>query len=303
MIITPPSLTKGDSIGIVCPAGYMPYEKAQTCIDTLRNWGYTVKTGVTLGSQFHYFSGTDEERLNDLQQMLDDPSIKAILCGRGGYGVSRIIDRLDFTQFTKNPKWLIGFSDITVLHAHITRQYNIATLHAPMAGAFNGGDFENEFIQSLHNVLQGNVYQYTCAAHILNRPGNATGELVGGNLSLVAHLVGSKSGFETKNRILFLEDVGEYLYNIDRMFIQLKRSGMLDGLAGIILGGFSEMKDTVIPFGAEVHEVIKEHVNEFSYPVCFGFPVSHERENYALKMGVLHELVVGKEDVLLKEIQ
>ncbi len=302
MITVPPYLKKGDTIGIVCPAGYMPYEKAATCIETLKQWGYQVKAGKTLGNQFHYFSGTDAERLADLQEMLDDAKIKAILFGRGGYGMSRIIDQLDFKQFKKNPKWLIGFSDITVLHAHVYRQFNIATLHAPMAGAFNDGENEKEFVQSLRKALKGTAANYSCAPHLLNRAGKAEGELVGGNLSLVAHLVGSVSSFQTKGKILFLEDLGEYIYNIDRMMIQLKRAGMLQSLAGLVLGGFTEIKDTTIPFGTDVLSAIHSHVKEFGYPVCFDFPVSHEKNNYALKVGVRHSLTVSKTKTILKEV-
>ncbi len=302
MIRIPSYLKKGDTIGIVCPSGYMDYEKATTCIDVLQQWGYRVAIGKTLGNRFHYFSGTDAERLQDLQMMLDDTSVKAILCGRGGYGMSRIIDQLNFTRFKKNPKWLIGFSDITVLHAHVNSRLNIATLHAHMAGAFNEDGYKNEFVQSLKKALKGNRSNYTCAAHSLNRTGQSAGELIGGNLSLVAHLIGSASTYTTKGKILFLEDVGEYIYHIDRMFIQLKRSGMLQELAGLIIGGFSEIKDTTTPFGMDVFAAIQSHVAGFTYPVCYDFPVSHEKNNYALKIGVMHELKVGKQLVRLKEI-
>jgi muramoyltetrapeptide carboxypeptidase len=303
MIKIPPYLSKGDAVGIICPAGYMPYEKAATCIEVLQQWGYKVRIGKTLGNQFHYFSGTDEERLSDLQMMLDDKEIKAILCGRGGYGMSRIIDKLDFTSFKKNPKWLIGFSDITVLHAHVYERFNIATLHAPMAAAFNDDEYENEFIQSLRKALKGAVSNYSCDTHSMNRTGKAEGELVGGNLSLVAHLIGSVSSFKTKGKILFLEDVGEYIYNVDRMVIQLKRNGMLQHVAGLVIGGFSEMKDTTTPFGADVFSAIQSHVKEYDYPVCFDFPVSHEKNNYALKVGVKHQLSVSKNKVVLKELR
>lgn len=302
MIRTPPYLKKGDLIGIVCPAGFMPREKAETCIRVLQEWGYRVREGKTLGSRFHYFSGTDAERLADLQSMLDDTEVKAVLCGRGGYGMSRIIDGLDFTRFKKNPKWLVGFSDITVLHAHVYQQYTIATLHAPMAAAFNDGEYENVFVQSLRKSLQGITSKYNCDTHALNRIGAGTGELVGGNLSLIAHLVGSRSCFETRGRILFLEDVGEYLYNTDRMMLQLKRSGMLQSLAGLVIGGFTDMKDTTMPFGSDVYSIMYSHVKEFAYPVCFGFSVSHEKNNYALKVGIKHMLAVTKNKVTLQEI-
>jgi len=298
----PPYLQPGDTIALVCPAGYMDPERAQTCIDTLRVWGYKVNIGATLVSHSeNYFSGTDEERLTDLQQALDDPSVKAILCGRGGYGLSRIVDRINFSAFRKDPKWIIGFSDVTVLHAHILSNYKIATLHAPMAGAFNDGGADGEYIASLRHALEGEKARYTCDVHPLNRKGEAVGLLAGGNLSLLAHLAGTSSDVKTKGKILFLEDVGEYLYNIDRMLYQLKRNGRLDRLAGLIIGGFTDLKDTTRPFGKTVYEIIHDIVREYDYPVCFGFPVSHGKENYALKVGEGYKLKVGKHKVILEE--
>jgi len=298
----PPYLKRGDVIGIVAPAGYMPFEKMQTCIDILNDWGYHVKTGDTVYSQSQtYFSGTDAQRLSDVQQMLDDPEVKAILCARGGYGVSRIIDQLSFKKFRKHPKWLIGFSDITVFHSHIHSNYKIPTLHAPMAAAFNDDEYNNPYVQSLKAALAGELAEYECSAHEFNQEGKAEGVLVGGNLALLAHLVGTPSDIKTKNKILFLEDVGEYLYNIDRMFLQLKRSGKLEKLAGLIIGGFTDNKDTERPFGKTVYEIIQEHVATYSYPICYGFPVSHEKENYALKIGVEYTLTVAANGVQLTE--
>ena len=302
MVKIPAYLKPGDTIGITCPAGYMSREKAQTCINTLQSWGYEVTIGNNLGSEsVNYFSGTDEERLNELQAMLDNDSIKAILCGRGGYGVGRIIEQLDFKSFKKNPKWVIGFSDITNLHSHIYSNYKISTLHAPMAGAFNDGGAEGEYVLSLKNALEGKKIKYECAVHDFNRKGEAIGELAGGNLALLAHCVGTSSDIKTKGRILFIEDIGEYLYNVDRMLYQLKRSGKLDRPAGLIIGGFTDMKDTERPFGKTVEEIIKEAVAEYDYPVCFDFPVSHGKENYALKVGVGYKLKVGKTKVTLEE--
>jgi muramoyltetrapeptide carboxypeptidase len=301
MTIIPPYLSKGDTIGVICPAGFMPAEKAETCLSVLQQWGYRVRVGKTLGNQYNYFSGTDEDRLNDLQEMLDDKSVNAILCARGGYGAGRIIDGLDFKKFRKKPKWIIGFSDITVLHAHLLRRYNIASLHAPMAAAFNNDEYKNQYVQSLQRALEGKKAKYKTISHQYNKAGKASGKLAGGNLSLVAHLTGTPSDFKTAGKILFLEDVGEYIYNIDRMLYQLKRSGKLDKLAGLIIGGFTEAKDTAIPFGKDVYEVIHEVVKDYQYPICFQFPLSHDRENYALKIGVEYKLVVGGEGVTLKE--
>ena len=225
--------------------------------------------------------------------------------------MGRIIDQLDFTKFKKNPKWVIGFSDITVLHAHLFTKIKMASLHAPMAAAFNEGPLkepggqgsanENEFIQSLHHAIIGKKARYICAAHPFNRTGTAMAELVGGNLSLLAHLTGTPSAINTKNKILFIEDIGEYIYNIDRMMYQLKRSGQLDNLAGLIVGGFTDMKDTERPFGKTAYEVIKEIIAPYNFPVCFNFPVSHGKENYALKVGIVYNLKVSKTKTQLSE--
>jgi muramoyltetrapeptide carboxypeptidase len=303
MITIPPYLNPGDTIGIVCPAGYMAFEKAQTCIDTLKAWGFKVKTGKTLGGNSgNYFSGTDDERLHDLQQMLDDDSVKAVLCGRGGYGAGRIVERINFKKFKKNPKWIIGYSDVTVFLSHIYRNYKIAGMHSPMAAAFNNGGANNEYVLSIKHLLTGGSADYSCAPHPFNQTGEAEGALVGGNLSLIAHLSGTSSDIKTKGKILFLEDVGEYLYNVDRMFWQLDRSGKLDKLAGLIIGLFTDMKDTERPFGKPVFDIIKDITAAYDYPVCFGFPVSHSDENYPLKTGVPHRLIVTNEKVQLKEL-
>ena len=298
----PPYLKQGDTIGIVAPAGFMPFEKMQTCVDTLQEWGYQVKLGdTTHSSSTNYFSGTDEERLEDLQKMMDDKSVQAILCARGGYGTSRIIDKINFRKFKKRPKWIVGFSDITVLHAHLYAQYGIASLHAPMAAAFNDGEAHNLFIQSLKNALEGKPANYQVATHQFNKTGKVKAELVGGNLCMLAHLTGTPSDISTKGKILFLEDIGEQLYNIDRMFYQLKRSGKLENLAGLIIGGFTDNQDTERPFGKSAEEIINDHVSQYKYPVCFGFPVSHEKENYALKVGGRYSLRITEEAVVLQE--
>jgi muramoyltetrapeptide carboxypeptidase len=302
MIKTPSYLQAGDTIGMLCPAGYMNFEKAQTCIDAFESWGYKIKIGKTLGGDSqNYFSGNDKERLADFQKMLDADEVKAVFCARGGYGIGRIIEQVDFKKFKKNPKWVIGFSDVTILHSHIYSNYKIASMHAPMASAFNNDEYKNEFVQSLKNVLEGKKIKYDCTIHESNKKGEAVGELVGGNLTLLAHLIGSSSDIKTKGKILFLEDVGEYLYNIDRMFYQLKRNGKLNKLGGLIIGGFSDMKDTERPFGKNVYEIINDVLKEYDYPVCFNFPASHKKENYALKIGVGYKLKIGENKVTLEE--
>ena len=300
MVEIPAYLDRGDTIGVVCPAGYMAMERVQQCLQILQAWGFKLKVGKTVGgNSTNYFSGTDKERLTDFQEMLDDDEVKAVLCARGGYGIGRIIEQIKFKKFAKQPKWIIGFSDVTVLHAHIYSNYKIATLHAPMAGAFNEG--ENEFVLSLRSALTGTSAKYEVKPHEFNKIGMASGELVGGNLALLTHICGTSSDIKTKNRILFLEDVGEYLYNVDRMLYQLKRNGKFDKLSGVIIGGFTENKDTDRPFGKTVFEIIHEIFQEFDYPICFGFPVSHGIENYALKIGVEYNLSISSGKVILEE--
>ncbi len=300
MITIPPYLQRGNTIGITCPAGYMPKQKADACIATLQEWGFEVMVGKTVGSASkNYFSGTDEERANELQAMLDDKNIHAILFGRGGYGMSQIIDRLDFKKFKKNPKWLIGFSDITVLHTHIFSNYKIVTLHAPMVGAFNQ---KSIYIDHLHNALLGKKAHYSFPLHPNNQLGSNKGILLGGNLTLLANVIGTPSDYSTKGKILFIEDIGEYLYSIDRLLMQLKRAGKLKSLAGLIVGGFTDMKDTERPYGKKVQDIIKEIVQEYKYPICYNCPISHNKENVAVKIGITYELKVTKSKVSLKEI-
>ncbi|MEO7523727.1 MAG: LD-carboxypeptidase [Ferruginibacter sp.] len=303
MIKIPPYLKQGNTIGITCPAGYMASGKVTVCVNTLRVWGYHVRVGKTVGSDSqNYFSGTDDERMQELQAMLDDKNIHAILFGRGGYGMGRIIDGLNFKKFIKNPKWLIGYSDITVLHNHLLSNYNIASMHAPMAGAFNDIENSKEYLDALQNAITGKKASYSCATHELNRKGDAAGVLTGGNLSLLTNIIGTGSDFDTKNKILFIEDIGEYFYQVDRMLYQLKRSGKFDKLRGLIIGGFTDMKDTERPFGKSMDEILKESVKEYDFPVCFNFPVSHGKENLALKIGVAYQLKVTGKKTILKEI-
>ncbi|MEO5985314.1 MAG: LD-carboxypeptidase [Ferruginibacter sp.] len=288
---------------MTCPAGYMPAEKAATCISTLEAWGYEVVVGKTLGStSTNYFSADDLTRAQELQSMMNDKSVKAILFGRGGYGMGRIIDMLHFKKFKKNPKWLIGFSDITVMHTHLLTNYNIASLHAPMAAAFNDGEQNSTYILSLRDALKGEKAFYTCDTHKYNQDGKAKGILIGGNLALLANVIGTVSDFETKNKILFIEDIGEYLYNIDRMLYQLKRIGKFKNIAGLVLGGFTDMKDTEKPFGKTMEDILKDITRTLNCPVCYNFPVSHGIENVALKIGVEYELLVSPGKIHLKEI-
>jgi muramoyltetrapeptide carboxypeptidase len=300
MITIPPYLKKGQTIGITCPAGYMDKERANACITTLQSWGFDVMVGKTVGSKSkNYFSGTDEERADELQAMLDDDQIHAIIFGRGGYGVTRIIDQLNFKKFYQHPKWLIGFSDITALHCHVLKNHKIATLHAPMAGAFNDNNF---FINQLHQTIIGKKLNYKIDSHPFNQIGETTGKLVGGNLALLCNIIGTKSDFDTKNKILFIEDVGEYLYTIDRMLRQLKRAGKFEKVSGLIFGGFTDLKDTERKFGKTIEEIIKEVIQDYAVPVAFQFPISHNKENLAVKIGVTYQLKITKSTTYLKEI-
>lgn len=291
-ILAPPPLSAGSKIGLICPAGFMPPENMQTCVETLTAWGFQVCKGKTTATRHHYFSGTDAERLADLQRMLDDTSVDAILCARGGYGVSRIIDYVNWTRFSKNPKWIIGFSDITVLHSHLLSNLSIASLHAPMAAAFNETPSDNYYINAWRATVLGEKQTYYSNPQPYNISGSCEGVLAGGNLSILIHLLGTKSEFDYNNKILFLEDVGEYIYSIDRMFVQLKRAGKLQQIAGLIIGGFTDSKDTTMPFGTDVYSAIHEHTKDLKIPVCFDFPISHNRENVAIKHGCRYRLTV-----------
>jgi muramoyltetrapeptide carboxypeptidase len=300
---TPPYLKSGDTVGIVCPAGYMPAERILPCVNTLKSWGFRVKIGKTVGGiSSNYFSGTDEERLEDLQEMLDDEEVAAILFGRGGYGLSRIIEKISFKKFRKSPKWILGYSDITLLHAHIYANFEIATGHTGMAGAFQDADQEDPYIHSILDLLTGTKLKFSCEPHAFNKRGEAEAVLMGGNLTLLAHTVGGPSDFKTKNLILFIEDIGEYLYNVDRMLYQLKGAGKFNKPAALIIGSFTEMKDTERPFGQDAYEIIRDTLSEYDFPVCYGFPVGHVKENNAMKCGVEYMLKIGKEKVVLEEI-
>ena len=299
-IIIPPYLKKGDRIGMVCPASCMDIAQTDTCRQTLESWGFKVVMGNTVGIRDISFSGSDEERLVDLQAMLDDNSIRAIVCARGGYGTGRIIDDIDWRKFRKNPKWIVGFSDITVLHSFLYTRLNTASLHGPMANAFNNGGYDSVWTQSLKKALTGKKINYKIPGSPLNRKGTAQGPLVGGNLALIAHQVGTPSDLNTKGAILFLEDVGEVLYNIDRMMIQLDRAGKFKELAGLIIGGFTDSRDTEKPFGQTLENIISSRIEKYAFPVCYGFPVSHDEPNLALKTGLNYTLKVGK-SVVLKE--
>lgn len=299
----PPYLKKGDLIGITCPSSKMELHTAQYAAGILESWGFRVHFGITVGTSFHNFSAPDELRLEELQDMMDDPGIKAIVFGRGGYGMICILDKINFSKFRKHPKWLCGYSDITALHAHLQQRHNIASLHSMMCSGITVATKDNVYVNSLREALTGKRSNYTCAVHPMNREGKATGKLTGGNLSLLANVSGSRSQVDTKGKILVLEDIGEYRYNIDRMMYNLKRAGSLEDLAGLVVGSFTEGRETETPFGQTEYEIIRNMVEEYDYPVCYGFPVGHQEENFALKMNVQHELKITEKGVTLKEVK
>ncbi|PSL50221.1 muramoyltetrapeptide carboxypeptidase [Chitinophaga niastensis] len=306
--LVPPYLKPGDIIGITCPAGYIKRDEIQAAIRIMESWGFNIRIGKTVGARDYSFGGTDTERLQDLQTMLNDNDIKAIMCGRGGYGTARIVDKLDFKKFQQKPKWVIGFSDATVLHCHISRHFGIASLHSKMCNSFPD-DFSKaepvvqDTIMSIYQALTGKKMQYSAAPDNKNRKGNARGVLTGGNLSIIQSLSATDSEIDTNGKILFLEEVGEYPYSLDRMLGTLARSHKLDNLAGLIIGGFNRIKpdDPGEEFGKTVYDMVLEKVKDFSYPVCFNFPVGHQKNNYALKCGMMHSLSVSDDKVTLKE--
>lgn len=295
----PNPIQKGDTVGLLALASKIDFEVLRPAIELMENvWGLKVILGESLMSEYHQFAGTDTMRAKDFQMMLDDPKIKAIFSARGGYGSSRLLDSVDFTTFQKQRKWVVGFSDITAVHCHI-HTLNIESLHGTMPKLFlqEGGE---ESLESLRKVLFGEEINYKTEPHQRNRLGATNGQLIGGNLAILIHLIGSKSDINYDGKILFLEDVNEYLYNIDRMMIQLKRSGKLQKLVGLIVGSFSDCQDDEVPFGKTANEIIQEAVADYNFPVCYGFPVGHEVNNWAMPCGREMSLLVEEYGVSLK---
>jgi muramoyltetrapeptide carboxypeptidase len=284
-MIIPPFLKQGSTIGIVATARKLTWEELEPTVGLLADAGFKVRTGQRMFGVENQFAGSDDDRASDMQRMLDDPDINAILCARGGYGTVRIIDKLDFIEFQKHPKWLCGFSDITVLHTHINQNCGVATLHSSMPLSMKDLPENHVQVTTLINSLKGELPSYDFASHPLNRIGTMEGEIVGGNLSVIYSILGSKSDINTDGKILFLEDLDEYLYHIDRMMMNMKRNGKLANLKGLVIGGMSDMNDNAIPFGKSAEEIIRARVNEFDYPICFNFPVGHIDDNRALILG------------------
>ena len=287
-MIRPPYLKEGDTVAIIASARKVSRMEMKGCIDILKAWGLEVQLGKSLYKEDRQFAGTDQDRAADFQRALNSKTVRAILFARGGYGTVRIIDSIDWKRFSRDPKWLIGFSDITVIHSHVHRHLEMETLHAPMA--FNIPKLSPSCLAVIKKTFFGERLSYSSSrqqpfAEKLNRKGKARGQLTGGNLSILYSTTGSVSDIDTTGKVLFLEDLDEYLYHIDRMMMNLKRSGKLQNLAGLVVGGMNDMRDNEIPFGRTAEEIIAEAVAEYSYPILFGFPAGHIPNNFPLIMG------------------
>ncbi len=291
-LLSPPYLRAGDLVGIVAPARSITPEEVEPAVKILRSWGLDVVCGNYLYSSHNQFAGTDSQRAMDLQRMIDDPKVKAILCARGGYGTIRLLSRLNLRSMQRNPKWLVGYSDITVLHGILNSWYLVETIHGVMPINFPRDGNENESTKALREVLFGKPLRYSIPANSMNRHGETNGILTGGNLSLLQSMARTDADINTDGKILFIEDLDEYLYHIDRMMMNLKLSGKLDGLAGLVVGSMKGMHDNSVPFGSTAYEIIMDAVREYDYPVCFGFPAGHQEPNMPLIMGRYAELRV-----------
>jgi len=282
---TPPYLKSGDKIAIIATARKISETELLPAVKKFNEWGFEVVLGKNIYAIENQYAGNDVQRLSDIQDMINDPSIKAIVCARGGYGTIRFVDKINFSAFIKNPKWIVGYSDITILHSHIHTNYKTESIHAIMPLNFPADGKDNNALHTLYKALTGDTLSYTIKHDTLSKHGNASGILVGGNLSLLYALASTPSDINTDGKILFIEDLDEYLYHIDRMMHQLKRSGKLKNLAGLIVGGMTDMKDNTVPFGKTAYEIISDTVKEYNYPVCMRFPAGHMDDNRALIIG------------------
>lgn len=288
--ITPSSLNPGDEIHIISTARFIDKDFIDFTTATLEFRGFNVVLGNNLFKHDHQFAGSDAERLSDLNEAIHNPDCRAILCARGGYGSARIIDGMDLNALKNDPKWIIGYSDITALHSHVYTQIDLESIHGTMPVNFAGNSFQS--IDTLNAILLGKEVRYEFPGHTLNRSGIAEGELIGGNLSVLYSLLGSPSSLETEGKILFLEDLDEYLYHVDRMMLALDRSGKLKSLAGLIIGGMTDMNDNTVPFGKTAEEIIMERVSAYHFPVAFGFPAGHFSDNRSWIHGKKRRLIV-----------
>ena len=295
-MIIPPKLKVGDKIGIISTARKISLQELTPAITILESWGLGVTLGKNIFKKDNQFAGTVEQRSADLQSMIDNEDIKAILCARGGYGSVQIIDNIDFSSLRKSPKWIVGFSDVTVLHSHLNN-LGLATLHATMP--INFATNTDKALEGLKNVLFGNEKNIECKAHPFNNYGKVEAEIVGGNLSILYSLLGSESDINTNGKILFIEDLDEYLYHIDRMIMNLKRNGKFENLKALIVGGMSDMNDNDIPFGKTAEEIILQYTKDYDFPICFGFPAGHLDNNSAIIFGAKSKLEITAKKVML----
>ncbi len=294
----PEYLKPGDLVVIIATARKTTLEAIQPAINILLEWGLKVELGLNVFKAEHQFAGSDSQRAADLQWAINHKTAKAIIVTSGGYGTIRIIDQVNFKPLQKNPKWFIGYSDVTVMHNRL-HNLKLASIHGTMAFQFAKN---KEATLTLKQLLFGKKIKYDIAIHKLNRPGIAEAEIVGGNLSILYAVSGSIDDIDTKNKILFIEDLDEYLYHIDRMMLQLKRSDKLKNLKGLIVGGMSQMKDNTVPFGKTAEEIILDAVKEYNYPVCFNFPAGHVENNRAIYFGKKAKFIVTKGKVALNYI-
>jgi len=281
-MIQPPFLQPGDTIYITAPAKAIEESVVLEAKKTLETWGLNVRVAPHCLGRAAYFSGTDAERLADFQHGLDDPSIKAILCARGGYGCVRIVEELDWTAFQQNPKWIVGFSDVTVFHQKIN-QLGVESIHGIMPLGFTEGSMEAK--ETLHKALFGESIILEASPVKENCMGTAKGSLIGGNMTIIYSLIGTELSYTFKNKILFIEDIGEHIYKVDRMLHAFKLAGIFNQISGLILGGFTEMEDTDVPFGKTIEELISEQVVNLDIPVAFNVPIGHIPDNQAVVVG------------------
>ena len=297
--ILPNNLKKGDKISLISTARKIDVEKLGQAKEVLNKWGLKVVEGKNLGAESDQFCGTDIQRASDLQAAVNDNSIKAIICFRGGYGTVRILESVDFSNLIKNPKWICGYSDVTALHNYLNSKYNIASMHSTMPVNFETNT--KEALETFRKALFGEKYTIVAETHELNREGGASGKTIGGNLSMLYSLSGTKYDIDTREKILFIEDLDEYLYHIDRMMWNLKLSGKLSKLSGLVVGGMTDMNDNETPFGKTAVAIIKEAVEEYNYPVCFNFPCGHIDDNKTVILNKEAKLTVAYSNVIFEQ--